>query len=305
MSEGLLLWGSFAALVLILLALDLGVFHSKAHVVSIREALTWSAVWIAVSLAFNAFVFYQKGHEAGLNFLAGYIIEKALSLDNLFVFLLIFSYFGVKPLHQHRILFWGILGALILRALCIAAGVVLLHMFHWTIYVLGAFLVYTGLKMAFEKEKEIHPERNFALILFRRFMPVSTQYDAEGRFFIRKSGRLTATPLFVALLVIEGTDVLFAVDSVPAILAITTDPFIVYSSNVFAILGLRALYFTLAGIMEMFHYLHYGLSAVLVFVGTKMLLSEIYKIPIVASLLTIAAIVGLSVALSIAFPKNK
>lgn len=269
MATSLFLWIGFNVFVLAMLALDLGVFHRKAHVVKIKEALIWSAVWIALALLFNVGVYYWRGPQTALEFLTGYLLEKSLSVDNVFVFLLIFSYFRVPALCQHKVLFWGILGALIMRTVFIAAGIRLIQQFHWVIYVFGAFLIFTGIKMALQKDKEIYPEKNPVIKLFRRLMPVTQDHDEESRFFVRKAGRLHATPLFVALLVVETTDVIFAVDSIPAILAITRDPFIVYTSNVFAILGLRALYFALAGIMPMFHYLHYGLSAILVFVGVK------------------------------------
>ena len=275
----ILFWVLFNLFVLAMLVLDLKVFQREAHVISIREALIWTAVWVAMALLFNLGIYAWRGSDPALEFLTGYLIEKSLSLDNIFVFLLIFSYFAVSPLYQHRILFWGILGALVMRAIFIFAGIALIERFHWAIYVLGVFLVVTGIRMAFQKGEGVHPERNPAIKFLRRFMPVSDD-DEGGKFFVRKNGRLFATPLFIVLLVIETTDVMFAVDSIPAILAITLDPFIVYTSNVFAILGLRALYFALAGMMGRFYYLHHGLSAILVFVGIKMLLSGIFKIPI-------------------------
>jgi tellurite resistance protein TerC len=302
MSNQVLPWVLFNIFVLVMLALDLGVFHRKAHVVKIKEALIWSAVWIALALLFNVGVYYWRGPQIALEFLTGYLLEKSLSVDNVFVFLLIFSYFRVPALCQHKVLFWGILGALIMRAIFIAAGITLIQQFHWVIYVFGAFLIFTGIKMALQKDKEIHPEKNPVIKLFRRLMPVTQDYDEKSRFFVRKAGRLHATPLFVALLVVETTDVIFAVDSIPAVLAITHDPFIVYTSNVFAILGLRALYFALAGIMQLFHYLHYGLSAILVFVGVKMLITEIYKIPITIALGVVAGILLVSVIASLVRP---
>ena len=304
MSDNLWAWVLFNLFVLAMLALDLGVFHRKAHEVKMKEALTWSVVWIVLALMFNAWVHYSRGPQAGLEFFTGYLIEKALSVDNVFVFLLIFTYFRVPAAHQHRVLFWGILGALVMRAIFIAAGVALIHKFHWIIYVFGAFLVITGIKMALAKDKEIHPERNPVLRLFRRWVPVAMQYEG-GRFFVLRDGQRWATPLFVTLLLVETTDVIFAVDSIPAILAITKDAYIVYTSNVFAIFGLRALYFALAGFMKLFHYLHYGLSLILVFVGVKMLLADLYKIPIVWSLAFIAAVLALSVALSLLRPKKE
>lgn len=301
MTNSLFLWIGFNVFVLAMLALDLGVFHRKAHVIRIKEALAWSVSWIALALLFNVGVYYLRGPQTGLEFLTGYLLEKSLSVDNIFVFLLIFSYFKVPALYQHKVLFWGILGALIMRAIFIAAGVTLIQQFHWIIYVFGAFLVFTGIKMAMQKDKEIHPEKNPVLKLFRRIMPVTQEYE-ESKFFVRRAGRVLATPLFVVLLVVETTDVVFAVDSIPAILAITHDPFIVYTSNVFAILGLRALYFALAGIMQLFHYLHYGLSAILVFVGVKMLIADIYKIPIGIALAVIAGILLFSVIASLMRP---
>jgi tellurite resistance protein TerC len=301
MSNQIGIWIAFSIFVLAMLALDLGVFHRKAHEVKIKEALIWSAVWIGLALLFNLGIYFWRGEVAALEFLTGYLLEKSLSVDNVFVFLLIFSYFRVPVLCQHKVLFWGILGALIMRAVFIAAGITLIQQFHWVIYVFGAFLIFTGIKMALQKDKEIHPEKNPVIKIFRRLMPVTKDYE-ESKFFVRKAGRLHATPLFVALLVVETTDVIFAVDSIPAILAITHDPFIVFTSNVFAILGLRALYFALAGIMQMFHHLHYGLSAILVFVGLKMLLADIYKFPIEIALGVVAGILLLSVIASVVRP---
>jgi tellurite resistance protein TerC len=248
-------------------------------------------------------VYFWRGGETALQFLTGYLIERSLSVDNLFVFLMIFSYFRVASQYQYKVLFWGILGALIMRALFIATGVALINMFHWIIYVFGVFLIIIAVKMAFEKEKEIHPEKNPVLLLFRKFMPVTENY-VEGKFFIRKNKKALATPLFVVLLVIETTDVVFALDSIPAILAITTDPFIVYTSNVFAILGLRALYFALAGVMELFHYLNLGLSVILAFVGVKMLLSNVYEIPVTVALVVVALTLIVSIIASLMFPQT-
>ena len=286
-----------------MLALDLGVFHRKVHVIEIREALVWSAIWVVLSLLFNLGIYFWRGPETALEFLTGYLIEKSLSVDNIFVFLLIFSYFDVPSLYQHKVLFWGILGALIMRAIFILAGVALIQKFHWVIYVFGVFLILTGIRVALQKGKEIHPERNPVLKLFRRLIPVTARYEGS-RFWIKKEGRYLATPLFIVLLIVETTDIVFAVDSIPAILAITLDPFIVYSSNVFAILGLRALYFALAGLMRLFHYLHYGLSGILVFVGLKMLLTDIYKIPIGVALGVVGGILVISVIISVVRPAN-
>ncbi len=303
MKNQVLLWVVFNIFVLVILALDLGVFHRKAHVIKIKEALIWSAAWITLALLFNLGVYFWRGPETALEFLTGYLIEKSLSADNIFVFLLIFSYFGVPPPYQRKVLFWGILGALIMRAGFIAAGITLIEKFHWVIYIFGAFLILIGMKMALQKERKVRPDRNPVLRLFRRWVPVTEDY-AEGRFVVKRTGSYLATPLFIALIVVETTDIIFAVDSIPAILAITLDPFIVYTSNVFAILGLRALYFALAGIMKLFHHLHYGVSAVLVFVGMKMLLADIYKIPVTIALSVVAGILLFSVIASI-FDKKK
>ncbi len=297
-------WIGFGVFILSMLALDLGLFHRKAHEVHVKEALVWSAVWISLALVFNVIVYFWRGQEMALQFLTGYLIEYSLSVDNIFVFLLIFAYFRVPAVHQHKVLFWGILGALVMRAIFIALGIALIHKFHWMIYVFGAFLVFTGIKMGMEKDKEIHPEKNPVLRLFRRFMPVTERYEG-GSFFVRRDMKLLATPLFIVLLMVETTDVIFAVDSIPAILAITSDPFIVYTSNVFAILGLRSLYFALSGIMRLFHHLHYGLSIILGFVGVKMVLSDIFKIPIGVSLGVIAGVLALSVIASLLWPKKE
>ena len=297
-SDSVLLWIVFNAFVLGMLALDLLVFHRKAHAVSLREAFTWSVVWISLALIFNLGIYYLWGSEKAMEFLAGYLIEKSLSVDNIFVFIMIFSYFAVPPMYQHRILFWGILGALIMRAIFIAAGAALLSAFHWIIYIFGGFLIITGIKMFFAGDEKIEPEKNPAVVLLRRWMPITNDYQGQ-RFFVRIDGRLWATPLFVVLLVIETTDVIFAVDSIPAIFAITLDPFIVYTSNIFAILGLRALYFLLAGILEMFRYLKVGLSFVLCFVGIKMMIVDFYKIPIAVSLAVVAGILVISILASL------
>ena len=296
-----LLWIIFNIFVVAMLALDLGVFHRTAHVIHIREALVWCVLWMTLALLFNVGIYFWHGSEPALEFLTGYLLEYSLSVDNIFVFLMIFSYFRVPYLHQHKVLFWGILGALIMRALFILTGITLIQKFHWVMYIMGGFLVLTGIKMALQKGEDINPEHNPVLRLFRRLMPVTDDYEGD-RFFVRRSGRLFATPLFVIVLVVETTDVIFAVDSIPAILAITLDPFIVYTSNVFAILGLRALFFALAGIIRLFHYLPYGLSLILVFVGIKMLLVDIYKIPISMALGTVAAVLVISVVASIIFP---
>ena len=297
-------WSVFGVIVVALLALDLGVFHRKAHEVKMREALIWSAVWITVALLFNAGVYLTKGKELGTQFLAGYLLEKSLSVDNLFVFLLIFNYFHLPARFQHEVLFWGIIGALVFRAIFIFFGLSLLHYFTWMIYVFGAILVWTGVKLAFEKDKKVAPEKNVFVKVFCRFFPVTRDYH-EGKFFVRLNGVLYATPLIVILLVVESTDIVFAVDSIPAILAISRDPFIVYTSNVFAILGLRALYFALAQLMKLFHYLHYGLSLILVLIGIKMLVSHFIHIPTVLTLGTILLVLAISIAASIICPAKK
>jgi tellurite resistance protein TerC len=299
----LLFWILFNLFVLAMLVLDLGVFHRRAHTVKFREALIWSVAWIALAAIFAVVIFFWHGRTPALEFVTGYVIELSLSVDNLFVFLLIFRFFQVPSIHQHKVLFWGILGALIMRAIFIAAGVSLIERFHWIIYVFGAFLIYSGIKLFFQDEAEIHPEKNPVLRLFRRWVPVTKDYVGH-KFFVRNPG-LYATPLFVVLLVVETTDLLFAVDSIPAILAITRDAFIVYTSNVFAILGLRSMYFALAGMMEMFRYLHYGLSLVLVFVGAKMLLSHYFEIPTHLALAAVAGVLAISVIASIANPRKK
>lgn len=304
MTTSLWFWSGFSLFVLGMLALDLGVFHRKSRAVGMKEALSWSGVWIALALLFNAGVWYWRGSDKGLEFLTGYFVELSLSVDNLFVFLLIFAYFKVPSQYQHKVLFWGILGALVMRAVFIAAGITLLQKFHWVIYFFGAVLVISGLKMAFEKDKEVHPEKNPVIKLFRRFMPVTAEYHAD-LFFVKQKKVWVATPLFIVLLMLETTDLVFAVDSVPAVLAITTDPFVVYTSNVFAVLGLRSIFFALAGVMKRFHYLHYGLAAVLVFVGTKMLLADFYKIPTLTSLLAIVGLLVVAVVASLLIPTRR
>lgn len=301
--SSLWLWIGFNVFVLAMLALDLGVFHRKSHEVTLKEALTWSGVWIGLALAFNLGIYFWRGSETALQFLTGYLIEKSLSVDNIFIFLIIFSYFKVPSLHQHKVLFWGILGALIMRAALIVVGAALIAKFHWIIYVFGAFLIFTGLKMALQKEVELRPDRNPVVRLFKKVMPVTVDYR-DDRFFVWENTRWAATPLFVVLLIVEMTDLIFAVDSIPAIFAITTDTFIVYTSNVFAILGLRSLYFALAGVVGKFHFLKMGLSVVLVFVGSKMALVDVYKVPVGVSLGVIALVLASSVAASLKWPKG-
>jgi tellurite resistance protein TerC len=305
--DQLWLWLGFNVFVLAMLAVDLGVFHRRAHEVSLREAAGWSAVWISLALVFGYGIYHFRGPQAGLEFLTGYLIEKALSVDNIFVFVLVFSYFNVPSRYQHRVLFWGILGALVMRGAMIAAGAALIHQFHWVIYIFGGFLVVTGIRMATHPMHAIAPEANPVVRLVRRLVPVTDQYHGQS-FFIRESmgGRVrrVATPLFVVLVLVETTDLIFALDSIPAIFAVTSDPFLVYTSNVFAILGLRALYFLLAGVIHRFHYLRLGLSAVLVFVGVKMVLADVYHVPIGLSLGIIGLLLAVSVAASLLFPKR-
>lgn len=299
-----ILWIGFTLFVLAMLALDLGVFHRRAHEVRTREALLWTFVWVVLALLFNVGVYLWFGSERALEFLTGYLIEKALSVDNIFVFLVIFSYFTVPAVLQHRVLFWGILGALIMRVIFIVFGAALLQEFHWVIYVFGGFLVFTGVRLFFQRESEVHPERNPVVRLFQRVVPSVSDYR-NSRFTVVEAGKRRATPLLLVLVVVEATDIVFAVDSIPAIFAITLDPFIVYTSNIFAILGLRALYFVLADVMGKFHYLKVGLSLVLVFVGAKMLIAEFYKVPITVSLGVVAALLGGSVVASLLRPPTK
>ncbi len=294
----------FNLFVVAMLALDLGVFHRKAHEVRVGEALIWTGVWIVLALLFAAGIYMWRGHEDGLGFITGYLIEKSLSVDNIFVFVLIFSFFRVDPGWQHKVLFWGILGALVMRAIFIFAGIALIQKIHWVIYLFGAFLVYTGIRMVFHREAEIHPEKNPVLRTFRKLVPVTEDYRG-GSFFVKENARTLATPLFIVLLFIETTDIVFAVDSIPAIIAITRDPFIVYTSNVFAILGLRALYFALAGTMKIFRFLRYGLSFILAFIGGKMLVSGIFEVPVVVALGVVLVTLAISVIASLLKPTEK
>ncbi len=296
------LWAGFTLFILAMLALDLGVFHRKAHAVSFREALAWSVVWVSLALTFNLLVYQWFGSQRALEFLTGYVIEKALSVDNVFVFLVIFQFFAVPAAFQHRVLFWGILGALLMRAVFILLGATLIARFHWVLYVFGAFLVLTGIKLLLRRGAEIHPERNPAYRLFRRFVPAVAEYRG-ARFTVLENGRRLATPLLLVVVVVEATDVVFAVDSIPAIFAITTDPFIVYTSNIFAILGLRALYFLLSGAIGRFHYLDVGLGLVLCFVGAKMLIADLYKVPIALSLAAVATLLAGSIVASLLRPR--
>ncbi len=300
--ETLALWGGFGLLITVILAFDLFVLNRKAHKVGVREALVWSAIWIGLALTFGGGVFVFQGNDKGVEFLTGYVIEKSLSVDNIFVFMVIFQYFAVPAHLQPKILHWGIIGALLMRLIFIVIGAALLDAFHWMIFVFGAILLLTALRLATQKEHEVHPERNPLIKLLRRFVPVTNDYHREN-FFVRLDGRLMATPLFVVLLMIESTDVVFAVDSIPAIFAVTRDPFIVFTSNAFAILGLRALYFALAGVVDYFTYLRQGIVAVLAFVGVKMIMSEFYKIPTPISLAVILGILLIAIAVSLLFRK--
>jgi len=310
----------FNAFIVVMLALDLGVFNRKAHAISVKEATVWSVVWVTLSLCFNVVVYFMyenhwfgigtsehlrlTGDEAALQFFTGYLIEKALSVDNIFVFIVIFSYFGVPAKYQHKILFWGVLGALIMRSIFITAGAALIYRFEWILYVFGAILVVSGWRMMFQQETEVHPEKNVFIRLAKKFFPVTTGYEPPT-FFRRIGGKLHITPMLLVLITVETTDVVFAVDSIPAVFAVTRDPFLVYSSNVFAILGLRALYFLLAGVMTSFHYLKYGLSIVLIFVGVKMLIADYVHVPISISLVTIGTILGVSVMASLVRTKRQ
>ena len=306
--EQLWLWVGFNAFVLAMLAVDLFVFHREAHEVRAAEAAAWSVLWVTLAVLFGAGVYVLMGRTAGLEYFAGYLIEKALSVDNIFVFVLIFQFFRVPAQYQHRVLFWGILGALVMRGAMIAAGVYLISHFHWVIYIFGAFLVFTGIRLATQQEHGVDPEANPAIRLIHRLIPVTGTYRGQ-KFFVREevrgTVRLVATPLFVVLALVETTDLIFAVDSIPAIFAVTEEPFIVYSSNVFAILGLRALYFLLADVIHRFHYLKVGLSVVLIFVGLKMLATDIYKLPIGLSLGIIVLVLAVATAASLLWPKEE
>lgn len=299
----LLFWILFNLFVVAALALDLGVLNRRAHVIGLREALGWSAAWIALAASFAVVVCFWHGRAEALQFVTGYVIELTLSVDNLFIFLVIFRYFNVPGEHQHKVLFWGVLGALVMRGLFIAAGVGLIQRFAWITYAFGALLIYSGVKLLRPGNQEIHPEKNPVLRLFRRVLPVTNEY-AGGQFFTRR-GALYATPLFVVLLVVETSDILIAVDSIPAVLAITLNAFIVYTSNVFAILGLRSMYFALAEMMERFHYLHYGLSVVLIFIGLKMIGSHYIEVPTEWALGIVLLVLGTSIVVSLAKPQKK
>lgn len=304
MNVEVLLWIVFHVVVGAMLAVDLGVFQRTPHKLSMREATIWSVVWIAAALLFNAGVWALEGPQVGLEWLTAYLVEKALSVDNLFVFLVIFSYFAVPDHLQPRVLLWGVLGAVVMRASLILVGVTLVKLFHWVLYLFGALLVYTGWKLFRHREETVDPSQNPVLRAVRRRFPVTETY-VGGRFFVRREGRLWVTPLLLVLVVVESTDLMFAIDSIPAVLAITHHMFTAYTSNIFAILGLRALFFVLAGIMDMFRYLKYGLSLVLVFIGLKMLAADFYKVPIGVSLAVVAAILAVSVLASVLIPAPK
>lgn len=297
-------WAGFNAFILLMLALDLGLFHRESKEITVKDALLWTLFYVVISFAFSVLVYYTFGQEKAFEFITGYLIEKSLSVDNIFVMILIFSYFQVALAYQHKVLFWGILGALVMRAAFIFAGVELIHRFHWIIYIFGVFLIYTGIKIVTSGEIKVDPSKNPIIKLSRRFFSITDQY-VEDRFFVKVDGRRWATPLFLVLLLIESTDLIFAVDSIPAILAISDDAFIVYTSNIFAILGLRSLYFALAGIEKYFKYLKYGVSAILVFVGIKMSIADFYKIPVLVSLIFILTALVSSAGASFIFTKAK
>jgi len=304
MNDTTILWIAFNLFVLAMLALDLGVFHRKSHDVTAKEALTWTAVWVTLALLFNVFLYYYFDKETAVQFFTGYLIEKSLSVDNIFVIIMIFSYFNVPTAYQHKVLFWGILGALVMRVIFILSGVELIHRFHWLIYIFGAFLVITGIRMLIAGDAKLEPEKNPLVKLARKLFPFTSTFEGD-QFFVRRDAKLWATPLFLVVILIEATDLIFAVDSIPAIIAISDDPFIVYTSNVFAILGLRSLYFALSGIEKYFEYLKYGLSAILIFVGVKMSITDLYKIPINLSLIVIVVILAIAMLASVLAQKKK
>jgi tellurite resistance protein TerC len=304
MNDTTILWIAFNLFVLAMLALDLGVFHRKSHDVTAKEALTWTAVWVTLAMIFNVFLYYYFDKETAVQFFTGYLIEKSLSVDNIFVIIMIFSYFNVPTTYQHKVLFWGILGALVMRVIFILSGVELIHRFHWLIYIFGAFLVVTGVRMLIAGDAKLEPEKNPLVKLARKLFPFTPTFEGD-RFFVRRDAKLWATPLFLVVILIEATDLIFAVDSIPAIIAISDDPFIVYTSNVFAILGLRSLYFALSGIEKYFQYLKYGLSAILIFVGVKMSITDLYKIPINLSLIVIVVILAVAMLASVLVQKKR
>ena len=303
MDEGTL-WVGFNLFVLLMLGLDLGVFHRKSKVISVKDALIWTCVWVFLAFLFNIFVFYHLGEEKAFEFFTGYLIEKSLSVDNIFVIILIFSFFNVPAAYQHKVLFWGIMGALVMRVCFILAGVELIHKFHWLIYIFGGFLVFTGIRILTQGDIKLNPEKNPVVKFVRRIFRVTSDFEGD-KFFIKRDNILWATPLFVVVVLIEATDLIFAVDSIPAILAVSDDSFIVYTSNVFAILGLRSLYFALAGMEKYFTHLKYGLSAILIFVGIKMCIADFYKIPIEISLAFIILTLSVAVLSSMVMQKNE
>jgi tellurite resistance protein TerC len=304
MGHSIWLWVGFGAFILLMLSIDLGLFNRKAHSVTYREAAIWSSVWVTLAMIFAGIVFWHQGSVRGLEFLTGYLIELSLSVDNLFVFLLIFSYFKVPAKFQHRVLFWGVMGALVMRATMILVGAALIERFHWIIYIFGAFLIYTGIKMFTQEEKEIHPEQNPVVRIVTRYVPITRHYEGES-FFTRVDGRLSGTLLLLVLVIVEVTDLVFAVDSIPAIFAVTRDRFILYTSNVFAVLGLRSFFFLLAGVVEKFHYLKIGLAIVLTFIGVKMLGGAVgVNIPIGISLVVVAVVLISAVAASLIWPQK-
>jgi tellurite resistance protein TerC len=298
------LWIGFNAFVLLMLVLDLGVFHRKSKEIKVKEALIWTCVWVTIAFLFNVFVYYHLGEEKAFEFFTGYLIEKSLSVDNIFVIILIFSYFNVPAAYQHKVLFWGILGALVMRVCFILAGVELIHKFHWLMYIFGGFLVFTGIRILTQGDLKLEPEKNPVVKFVRKIFRVTPDFEGD-KFFVKRDNLLWATPLFLVVVMIEVTDLVFAVDSIPAILSISDDSFIAYTSNVFAILGLRSLYFALAGIEKYFIYLKYGLSAILIFVGTKMCIADIYKVPVEISLAFIILTLSLAVLASMTMPKEK
>ncbi len=302
--ETALLWVFFNVFIVMMLLIDLFFVGRRDHIIQMKEALIWSGLWVVLALLFNAGIFFFAGSVKALEFLTGYLVERSLSIDNLFVFYLVFSYFQVPSQYQHRVLFWGVFGALVMRAAFIFAGIQVIEMFSWAVYILGGFLIVTGLNLAFQIERKFQPDKNLALLLFQNFFSVQDQY-LDGKFFIRRKDRLVATPLFVALIVIESTDVIFALDSIPAIIAITSDPFLVYSSNVFALLGLRAMYFALYGLIEKFRYLNYGLASILVLLGLKMILEDVFPIPVWVSLIAVVVILMASILYSLAVSHKK
>ncbi len=305
LSKQLLLWGGFILFILALLALDLGIFQRKSHRIGMKESLFWVGFWITLALIFNLgiILFYPQGSQAGLKFFTSFIVEKSLSIDNIFVFILIFEYFHVPRVYQHKVLFWGIIGAIILRAFFIIGGLAILNHLHWSIYVFGGFLLLTGIGMLIKKKKSYNLEKNWLISLFKQFFPITPQYQGNN-FFIRKNKQFFATQLFLALLAIESTDIIFAVDSIPAIFAITSDPFIIYTSNIFALLGLRALYFAISGFMNRFYFLHYGFASIIIILAIKMLISDIYQIPILLSLALIIFILSLCIMISLFRPRK-